>query len=267
MMRLAISFGILISSLSLNSQVWELEKSIHLPESDLFSVDQFGSIYTVRDFEIHKYDESGKELNAYANPMLGQIYEIDVMNPLAPYLFFRDANQMVVIDNRLNEKGELNFNDYQFNDVQLISFSDQENVWFYDQAADKLFRFNIRTKTSTNESLTITQIVGKENQPTALESSIDKVYLNIPDQGIYIFDATGAFAGIIPLKGVELFDVEGKDLLAVIKKEVVYYNLRTGSSKTWQPEIEQLRDIRLFNNTLYLFDGDDLKVYKSKQND
>lgn len=249
------------------SQEWELQKVLHLPQAELLGVDQFGSIYTANGFELRKFDADGKELYAYANPVLGDIYEIDVLNPLAPYLFFRDANQMVVIDNRLNQKGQLNFNELHFIDVQLISFSDQEDVWFYDQGSDKLYRFNIRSSKSTNESLTITQIVGGENQPSGMVSSIDKVYLNIPGHGIYIFDATGAFSGIIPLLDVKIFDVEGKQLVAVKDNEVIFYNLRTGTGESWKPEIDVIKDIRLFNSTLYLFDGDDLKVYQAREND
>ncbi len=266
-MRYLIIITILLSCLSLHSQEWQLIKEIKVPESDLFSVDQFGNLYTVSGFEIKKFSSEGEELNAYANPVLGQIYEIDVLNPLAPYLFFKDANQMLVVDNRLNEKGGLNFNDYHFIDVQLISFSDQENVWFYDQASDKLFRFNIRRKQSTNTSLTITQIVGSENNPTGMVSSIDKVYLNIPTKGIYIFDATGAFTSIIPIKDAEIIDVEGKQLIAVNNNQVIFYNLRTGTSRSWEPEIDEIKDIRLFNRKLFLFDGDDLKVFEANDID
>ena len=260
-------FFIFLMALQSSAQKWELQSELRLPDADIIGIDQFGSIYTASGFELRKFDEAGKELYAFADPVLGDIYEIDVLNPLSPYLFFKDANQMLVVDNRLNQKGELNFNDFHFIDVQLISFSDQENVWFYDQGSDKLHRFNIRTRTRTNESLTITQIVGQENQPTGLVSSIDKVYLNIPDQGIYIFDATGAFAGIIPLLEVDIFDVEGKQLIALVDDQLIFFNLRSGTSVAWQPEFNGIKDICLFSSTLYLFDGDDLRVYKASKND
>lgn len=267
MTRALLMFTLGLGWLSARSQEWQLTNTVHLPVAEAFSVDQFGSIYTVKGYEIHKFDSEGNEVYAYANPILGDIYEIDALNPLAIYLFFKDANQMTVVDNRLNQKSAFNFNDYHFIDVQLISFSDQENVWFYDQGTDKLHRFNIRSGTRSNESLTITQVVGEENTPAGLESSIDRVYLNIPRLGIFIFDATGAFTGLIPLKEIELFDVEGRQLVAVRKNEVIFYNLKTGSSELWQPGFSKIRDIKLFNNTLYLFDGTDLKVFAIGDND
>jgi hypothetical protein len=263
-------FGITLSLLLPilgSAQQWELSQEVILPPSDLFGVDQFGSIYTVQGNEIRKHSEEGEQIYSYANPVLGDIYEIDLLNPLAPYLFFRDANQMVVLDNRLNDKGQLNFNDLHFIDVQLISFSDQENVWVYDQANDRIYRLNIRSRAVTNQSLTITQIVDAENRPTAMVSSIDKVYLNIPGEGIYIFDATGAFSGIIPLKEVSLFDVEGKLLIAVIRGQLTFYNLTTGNTESWDPELGDIRDLRLFNSRLYLFDGSKLRIYQAHQNE
>ena len=251
----------------LAAQEWQLREEIKLPPADLFGVDQFGFIYTVKGNEIRKHNEQGEEIYSYANPVLGDIYEIDLLNPLAPYLFFRDANQMVVLDNRLNDKSQLNFNDLDFIDVQLISFSDQENVWIYDQANDRIYRLNIRSRNTTNRSLTITQIVDAENRPVGMVSSIDKVFLNIPGEGIYIFDATGAFSKIIPLTGVSLFDVEGKLLIAVTDEELVFYNLATGSSESWNPELGEIRDLRLFNSMLYLFDGRKLRIYEAEQNE
>ena len=249
---------------SLCSQGWELKTEIRLPDADIFSIDQFGNIYAVRGFELQKFNDLGEELYAYANPVLGEIYEIDVLNPMAPYLFFRDANQMIVLDNRLNQKGDLNFSDHHLIDVQLISFSDQENVWFYDQSSDKLHRFNIRTNTSTNQSLTITQIVGAENQPAGMVSSIDRVYLNIPEHGIYIFDATGAFVGIIPLKGVEFFDIEGKQLVGVNDKELLIYNLRDGTYSSRDIDISSIRDVQIHQNMFYILMSDRIRVYRVK---
>ncbi|MDZ7847942.1 MAG: hypothetical protein U5L96_14955 [Owenweeksia sp.] len=117
----------------------------------------------------------------------------------------------MVLDNRLNESARLDFNELGFYDVQLLSFSDQDNVWFYDQATDKIHRYNLRLQRATNQSLNISQIVGEENTPTGMVSSVNRVYLNIPTQGVYVFNATGSIFQVLAVRQISDFQIrEGK---------------------------------------------------------
>lgn len=241
---------------------YDLKVTLPVKSSEAFSVDQFGSIYLIRDSELLKLGKDGQEVYSFSNPILGEIYQVDVLNPLNPYVFYKDANQLVVIDNRLNESTSLTFTDFGFLDVQFLSFSDQENVWFYDQVTDKLYRFNIPQKKQTNKTVNITQLIGSENKPQGMVSTIENVYLNVPKKGIYVFDAVGAYRQTIPITGLEAFDVYGKTLYGIKGGRVVVYDLETGRLLPVLFTEEKLTGVHFSGEALYLFDGKNLKLYQ-----
>lgn len=232
-----------------------------LPPSDYLAIDRFDHRYRVRHNELQKLDSQNKVMSYYSNPVLGEIASVDVLNPLSIYVFFQITNRLIVLDNRLNESSQMNFNDYNFTDVQLVSFSDQETVWLYDQTTDRLHRFHLRDKKVTNRSLNITQLLGNENRPTQMQSTVDQVYLLAPGVGVLVFDPTGAFQSTLPLPQIHCFDVHGEHLFAATKNEVIRYHLRSGKLKVileTDPD-HTVQQVLWSERGLYLFTGRYLK--------
>ncbi len=258
-------FGvILLAALPAVQEDYSLAKVIPAKDVDYFSVDQFSNIYLVKGNELIKIDRDAKQLYSFSNPILGDIYQIDARNALNPYIFYRDVNQLVIVDNRLNSSTALNFTDQGFLDVRFISFSDQNNVWFYDQATDKIYRFNMQRNRVSNTSLNITQISGSENLPEDMVSTIDQVFLNVPDKGIFVFDAVGAFQKLIPLKGVSAFDVRMKKLYAVQDTVALSYDLVTAKVSPITLDISGVRSIKAEADRLFLLKQNELQVYNKK---
>lgn len=235
--------------------------SYKLPSIDQFYVDQFQNIYVVKGPELRKYDPTYKQLYSFSNPIKGNISQADVLNALNPYIFYKDWNEVVVVDNRLNASTAINFNDYGFLDVQFISFSDQYNVWFYDQATDKLYKFNLPSKKVSNTSLNITQLVGKENEPKNMISTINMVYLNVPDKGILVFDALGALQKTIPVKGVESVQVQGQQLYFLKDQHIHLYDLQTAQTSQLELELKEIKSFQLSGKKIYLQTKSGIEVY------
>lgn len=233
-----------------------------LTKLDNFYVDQFQNLYVVNNAELRKYDPTYKQLYSYSNPIKGAINQVDVLNALNPYIFYKDWNEVVVVDNRLNASTAINFNDYGFLDVLFISFADQDNVWFYDQGTDKLYRFNLQSKKVINSSLNITQLIGAENTPQSMVSTINKVYLNIPEKGILLFDALGSLQKNIPLKDVESFCVQGNELYYVQHDQVYLYNLNTSLVDLLDLKDKKVENVRIGGKRLYISNKEGIGVYQ-----
>lgn len=233
-----------------------------LPKLDNFYVDQFQNLYVVTRAELRKYDPTYKQLYSYSNPIKGDINQVDVLNALNPYIFYKDWNEVVVVDNRLNASTAINFNDYGFLDVLFISFADQDNVWFYDQGTDKLYRFNLQSKKIINSSLNITQLIGDENTPHSMVSTINKVYLNIPSKGILLFDALGSLQKTIPIKDIESFCVQGQELYYVQGGKVYLYNLTTSLVNAIDLNNTDVKIVRIGGKRLYIGNKEDISVYQ-----
>ncbi len=240
---------------------FELEASLKLPGVDYVTADQFGNIYTISGNEFKKYDRQGLELCAFSKPILGELAIADVFNPIRPLLFYRDANQVVITDNRLNEKQLLNLSEFGFYDVQLLALADQENIWLYNQSTDLLYRLNINSATASNRSLNITQLLAKENTPSQLISTVDHLYLNVPGAGIMVFDALGSFKNLLPLKNLDSFDVAGNRLYGLRAGRVLIYNLNDGQLEPVLMEDRNWRQLQFAGDKLYLYDGSLLQIF------
>jgi len=250
-----------VTSLWLYGQPAKPLASYNLSSIDQMYVDQFQNIYVVIGPELRKYDPTYQQLYSFSNPIKGNISQADVLNAMNPYIFYKDWNEVVVVDNRLNASTAINFNNYGFLDVQFISFADQYNVWFYDQATDKLYKFNLPSKKVVNQSLNITQLIGSENQPEGMVSTINKVYFNVPEKGILVFDALGALQKTIPVKDVSHLSVQGKELYYIQKDDLFFYDLSTGKIQPLTYEVTQPQAIRVSGNKLYLKTAKGISVY------
>lgn len=262
-MKKILAFVILlISTAQAFSQNSPPIETFKLKGVDQFYVDQFQNLYVVIGPELRKYDPTYKQLYSYSNPIKGAINQADVMNALNPYIYYKDWNEVVVVDNRLNASTAINFNDYGFLDVQFISFSDQYNVWFYDQATDKLYKFRLPSKKVTNSSMNITQLTGVENVPTGMLSTINKVYLNVPEKGILVFDALGALQKTIPLKNIETFYVQGEEVYLLKENKLSLYNLSNSSlSELNIKDSLAVSSVKVSGKKLYLRTSNGIEVY------
>ncbi len=189
--------------------------------------DQFGNILVIEGDNLLKLDEKGKVQATFSNPSLGSPTEINALDALNPLLFYREANVLITLDNRLNESVRTNFLEEGFYDVTLVCPSDEERVWLYDQAQDKLFRYNLIQGKIEGRSLNITQLSGSENKPIQLVSTFEHTYVNVPEVGILSFTATGAFEKVIPFKEVAYFDVDRHTLYLLKNNGIERFEMKT----------------------------------------
>lgn len=213
MYRLLLFFALLTAS-TIHAQSTS-ELILEFKEVDQLEMDPFGNYYLANKEEIRKYNSEGELLYRYSDPILGDLSKIDLLNALNPLLYYQDVNRIIILDNRLNQSLITNtLMEYELYDPKLVSYSDQDNCWIYDQATDKLWRFNFRKASMGSQSLLINQIVGNNTQPSILYSTIDRLYLYVPDHGVFIFDALGAYLEKLNIKTLENFE---------ITKEYFYY--------------------------------------------
>lgn len=241
-----------------------LEKTIPLPSPvDQFAVDQFGHLYLVQNSQVEEWDAQGKRLASFSDPLLGDISDIDALNPLRPLLFYEPVNTLILLDNRLNRYREINLLDLGLTDPQMVTYGDQDHLWVYDQSQDQLIRYAIQSGRESYRTPQITQLLQQQNQPDGLYSSYDQVVLTTPQKGALIFDAQGSFRQRIPLPDSSQVTFHNQRLLCLsaagglllfdLKKGLRYAGLLPGSPA---------RQIALEGDKLYVLRPRQLAVYR-----
>ncbi|RZJ79724.1 MAG: hypothetical protein EOO20_26600 [Chryseobacterium sp.] len=99
--------------------------------------DAFGYIYTVKDNEFRK--EKDGSIQKYKSVSLGEIYSVDLQNPLQIILFYRKFNTVVLLDNQMNEISRINFSDIpQPIIAEAVGLASQNRLWVYDITTQQL---------------------------------------------------------------------------------------------------------------------------------
>lgn len=192
---------LLCSGLCAQNFTVELLETQPVSIADRYHVDQFGNFYRLLDDQVLKLNEQGKEVAAYSSPVLGAVSQLVVVNPLNPLLFYKDFNQLRVLDNRLNEVRRVDLLEAGFVDPTLVAQSEDNQIWIYDQVMDRVVRYRLSENRVVTQSLNLTQITGREGRPEAMFCSYNRVLLWIPEVGMLVFDAQGSYKKTLDTKG------------------------------------------------------------------
>ena len=113
--------------------------------------DAFGWEYTIADNEFRK--EKDGVILKYKNVSLGEIYRVDLQNPLQIVLFYRRFNSVVLLDNQLNQTVIINFSALPAELIaEAVGLASQNRLWLYDVTTQQIglydpVRNNFRTLT------------------------------------------------------------------------------------------------------------------------
>jgi hypothetical protein len=121
-------------------------------EAERFAgTDAFGWDYVIADNEFRK-QKDGRVLK-YKNLSLGDIFKVDLQNPLQIVLFYKKFNTVVLLDNQMNATNLINFNDIQEPLLaEALGLASQNRLWLYDLNSQQMGLFD----TSKNTFRTLT---------------------------------------------------------------------------------------------------------------
>jgi len=224
-----------------------------------FTIDNIGNIYTIHDEEIVKYLPNGNFFARYSNLKLGKISFVDVTNPLKVLLYYKDFQQLVFLDNQLSvNSNEVSLENLGYEQTELACAGANNSFWIYDQKNNELLRFNENSK-KVSFTGNLKQILKTDLNPTFMKEYNGFLYLNCPQNGIYVFDFYGAFSKLIPLKELKGFRVD---------EEIVYFrkdsNLCSYNFKLMEevckplPDYNILKSVNYFKESIYLAYTDSL---------
>lgn len=159
LMRLLSLFFLLISiTTSLNAQ----EQNLRLIDSLTFQGDRFWGVDIYDRFYFSEknvfYKTENKQKFQFQDLQLGDLESVDLLNPLKILLFYKEANTIVILDNRLNEINRINFGVISdFKTVDFVGVSKDNLLWIFNADIQQLELFDYQKELTQNTSLPINQ--------------------------------------------------------------------------------------------------------------
>lgn len=162
--------------------------------------------------EFVKYTPEGKEIARYNNFSLGNPSLADATNPFQILLYFPEFMTVVTLDNTLNEAARYELFDLNVSEVDALCFANDGNVWLYDPTTFSLKKIDRNSKVLL-ESENFTFIFDELPEPNFLIERNNRLYMNDPQRGVFIFDVYAAYETLIPVMGLENLQVIDEQLV------------------------------------------------------
>jgi len=183
------------------------DKLVIKTKFDYLKVDNIGNIYTVNGDELLKHLPTGKFFARYSNLKLGHITSLDPTNPLKLFLYYRDFQQIVFLDNQLTGNSEnISLESLGYEQTELACAGANNSFWIYNKQNNELIRFNENSQ-KVAATGNLKQVLQVNLSPNFMAEYNGFLFLNCPETGIYVFDIFGAFSKIISLKNLKEFGV------------------------------------------------------------
>jgi hypothetical protein len=192
----------------------------------LFTTDELGNSYAISGDEVMLFDPRGRELARNSIKTLGRIHAIDAFYSLKPLLFSREQGMLAVLDNTLSVQATVDLSRGGYPQVTMACASVQNAYWLFDDREMALIRVDgqLRKLADTGR---LDQLLGVAVRPTSMQEHDSRLYVNVPDEGILVFDLFGTYARTIPLKNAHHFEVRGNMVHVLGRDGYVVYDMRS----------------------------------------
>jgi hypothetical protein len=194
------------------------------------AVDIQGNYYSTQNNEIIKKSANNAGTFRISNKLLGDIYAIDIRNPMRPLLFYKDVQKMVITDNTLSEQNQsvISFEELGMYQITCIAGSKIDNgIWLYDQELFQIVKVDQYFKRII-ETGNLKQILALENlEPIKMIESGGYLYLQCANNGILVFDIYGTYFKTVPLLEIDTWNIMNNFLLYTSRRQAFAYNIKT----------------------------------------
>lgn len=226
--------------------------------SSFVSQDKLGNIYQISDMKMMKYSSVMDTLQTNSIFSNGVISSLDTRNPLQLMLFYKQQQEVILLDNTLSETNKISLNFFEW--VDLVCLSNRDNAfWLYSITTQTLIKTD-KNGNITNRFKNIGQLVQKEINPIQLIEYENSVYLFDPNHGLFMFDLFGNYVKRIQLEKAERIKFHQKKVFFKVKNSIFSYNLINFDKKIELELAENFEDFEPGNQGILILNRN--KIYR-----
>ncbi len=251
-MRNLLLLIVLNATLLVQGQKPDSARSIH-GRFDAFTTDELGNVYTLQGDVLAVFDALGRPIARNSLKTFGRITTMDAFYSLKPMVFSTEQAQLGILDNTLSIQTVLNLPKSGFPQVSLACASVQNAFWFFDDREMALVRVDPQLRTIANTGR-LDQLLGMVVKPLSMHENDNWLYVNVPKEGLLVFDLFGTYDRTIPIVGASSFEVRGQFIHFLKDGEPYYYDRRNFTTNKVDVALpnEEIRDLRVERGRTYL---------------
>ncbi len=243
----------------------QLVKTFELSAKYL-KADDLGNIYAVSPTnQLYKYSSQGKLLATLNYNYTGNITSIDASNPMEIYIFYKEINRVVFLDNNLAFRGEMDLSKYNIVQASAIGRSFDNGLWVYDLGDLQLKRLD-KEGNLFQSSGNIKQFYQIDFIPNLLIDN-NKLVVLANDSVCLFFDVFASFIKRFKIGFSNTIQVNTTHLLQQSGNKLNIYDLKLGVVKTIKPIDTKYTPKWVYagKEISYLYDGINCYIFSHRQ--
>lgn len=246
---------------SFNSGDYKLIEGIPFKGAESLSTDNLGNAYIIIGNQLLQFNSSGKPKANYSENSLGELRSIDVSNPLKLVLFYPDFGRLILLNAQLAVQANIHLREANIQQAMIACGSEYGGFWLFDRQDFQLKKLDMNLQIN-HQSGDMLSLTGVNVNPKFMMEHNGFVYMNDPDNGIFVFDRYGTYFKTIPLKVKAPFQIIENELLYLSNDSLKAFHLKTlVDREILLPPVNGIKCARIENQELYLLTNDSLTFY------
>ena len=234
-------------------------------------VDNLGNIFVLLDnnIRIKKLSAEGDSLQLSDNlNQYGNIYSMDVTNPLKILVYYKDYATVLILDRFLNAVNTIDLKQAGILQARAVASSYDGNVWVYDEQNAQIKKIDVNGNVLF-ASTDLRNVFPDAPDPTKIIDNSGQLYLYDPHVGWLLFDYYGAFRQKLEYPGLEDVCVVNNILCGRTGDTIWMYDPKKMIDQRFTTPattgMENAKQIVISGNKLFVLKTDGLDVYDVRQ--
>lgn len=238
-----------------------------LNQADLISLDTRDQIFvSTLSGDIYLFDREGKQLNLFSPPRQGRLHQLEASWTVNIFSFSEDLQEYRILDRFLNPLAE---NSFLLNDITLPKASTLGNnnvIWVWDESDLSLKSLNFLQK-QILQAQPLNLILESQNlNVKEIREFKNRLYMNIPESGIFIFDNQGNFIQKLPIRISQRLCFYKDRIFWIENSHLKSYGIRTKEESDWgKLPVNEASTIQIGQEILVLQTDSDIRIFELPQ--
>jgi hypothetical protein len=236
-------------------------------KADFITTDPIGNLYLINNYTVNKYNAKGDSLFCQNFNQLRTIEYFDASQALKIYALNFSFNSLFILDNTLSAQNQpITFDKIPIEQVTLLCASNFNNsVWAFDGVKMQLNKLDQNFHV-VNSSVNFYSHADLSGIPNYMIESENNLYINIPENGIKVFNQYCNFIKNIPVKTDGKFIVRNQKVYYPEGGKIKFYNMFDFTYGELDLPFEGIEDFSIEKNKLYIKKGKAIYIVDAREN-
>ncbi len=228
-------------SLFFASHVFGQVKKVDLEfEATGVSSDSYGNMFiTDAKGNVTKYSSKGDMLLNYSPQTPGEITLIEAWNTIQIFLFYREYQQIDILDRFMAEQPSINLEHEDIGFCQMATLASDYNIWIFDNTDFSLKKFDKFKKQILFTTPLSLVLPDSEQEIVFIKEYQNRVYIAEEGGKVLVFDLFGNYLKTIELAGASAYCFSQNELYFVSEGKIKSFHL-------YDLEISEKVDLKAF---------------------